>query len=155
MDRIVVGYDGSPNSRAATAVALAEARRRGATIEVVYAWSPLHRDHRVPDDHGTLPPLGDDESEVARAWVAEALAELSDGAEPPVEVAVRVTTSATPARAVLEAAEGALLVVVGSRGRQGVRSAVLGSVSQRILADAACPVLVVPRQAVAGVLADG
>lgn len=154
MDRIVVGFDGSPHSRVATAIAVDEARRRGAAVEVVYAWSPLQRDHRRPDADGALPPLAPDEGDVARSWVADGVAELIDGEAPPVEVSVRVVEADLPARALLEAAEGALLVVVGSRGRHGVRGAVLGSVSQRILADAPCPVLVVPRAAAEG-LAGG
>ena len=153
MERIVVGYDGSPASRAAAAVAVDEARRRGADVEAVYAWSPLQRNHRQPDADGGFPAVAPDESEVARAWVADGLAGLGPSGAAAPTVRVRVEESDLPARAVLDAAVGALLVVVGSRGRHGVRGDVLGSTSQRILADAPCPVLVVPRAAVDAVLA--
>jgi nucleotide-binding universal stress UspA family protein len=48
--------------------------------------------------------------------------------------------------AILEAAEeqGATLLVIGARGRGPVRSALLGSVSQEVVAGAGCPVVVVP-----------
>jgi nucleotide-binding universal stress UspA family protein len=50
------------------------------------------------------------------------------------------------AEAIVEAAdrEGAELLVVGSRGHGGLRSTVLGSVSRKLVADARCPVVVVP-----------
>ena len=42
--------------------------------------------------------------------------------------------------------EGASLVVLGTRGRGRVKSAVLGSVSREVAARASCPVLIVPAQ---------
>ena len=49
-----------------------------------------------------------------------------------------------PARAILGRADGAWLVVVGSRGLGGFKGLLLGSVSQQIVHHAPCPVLVVP-----------
>jgi nucleotide-binding universal stress UspA family protein len=48
-----------------------------------------------------------------------------------------------PARALLEAAIGADLLVVGSRGRGGMKGLLLGSVSQQCIHHAPCPVVVV------------
>jgi nucleotide-binding universal stress UspA family protein len=52
----------------------------------------------------------------------------------------------SPADALIETAEreGAEMLVVGSRGRGSLRSAVLGSVSRELAARAPCPVVVVP-----------
>ena len=48
-----------------------------------------------------------------------------------------------PAQVLLDAAADAALLVVGSRGLGGVRGMLLGSVSQHVVARAACPVVVV------------
>ena len=49
-----------------------------------------------------------------------------------------------PAQALVQAAEGASLLVVGTRGHGGFVGALLGSVSQHVVAQASCPVVVVP-----------
>lgn len=46
-------------------------------------------------------------------------------------------------QALLDAAEQADLLVVGSRGRGGFRSMILGSVAHAVSAHASCPVAVV------------
>ena len=48
-----------------------------------------------------------------------------------------------PAPAMVEASEGAFMIVVGARGLGGFRGLVLGSVSQHVVQHASCPVLVV------------
>ena len=51
--------------------------------------------------------------------------------------------SGNPTRALLERAEGAGLVVVGTRGLGRVTSMLLGSVSRQLLHHAPCPVVVI------------
>ena len=46
--------------------------------------------------------------------------------------------------ALLDAADGAALLVVGTRGRGSLTSAALGSVSHEVARRASCPVVVVP-----------
>src|SRR6185436_7879673 len=55
----------------------------------------------------------------------------------------------SPAERLLAAVDedGAELLVVGSRGRGSLRSAVFGSVSRKLATDATCPVVVVPPEA--------
>lgn len=132
---IVVGIDGSDHSRRALAWARDEAVARGAALLVVHGWSP-------PLDVMTVPSAAEAFAEAAQAlvdgevqWVAETAPDL------PVESQI-VTGSA--ARAVLDAAADASLVVVGGRGRGGFKGLLLGSVSQQVVNHADCPVVVVP-----------
>jgi nucleotide-binding universal stress UspA family protein len=135
---IVVGVDGSPVSEAAIAFAYEAAALRGARLVAVHAWS----DVTVPDfmpmaSAGGWPTIEVDE----RQLLAERLAGWSEK-YPEVEVQ-RVVTKARPAHCLLQAAEGAQLLVVGSRGRGGLRGLLLGSTSHALLHHAPCPVAVI------------
>ena len=55
--------------------------------------------------------------------------------------------SGRPADALVQASASADLVVVGTRGHGGFRGLLMGSVSQAVLVDAVCPVMVVPNRA--------
>lgn len=138
--RIVVGIDGSDGSLEALRVAATEARARECTLEVVCAWHP--------STMGSIPAFG------VGAPAAESLEELrsaldntlaAEGLGPDCEIGVeaRVVTGHA-AEALLEAAESASLVVVGTRGRGGFTGLVLGSVSQQVVTHARSPVMVVP-----------
>jgi nucleotide-binding universal stress UspA family protein len=131
--RIVVGVDGSASSRRALRRAADEAEAHGATLEVVCAWSLLDQETGAPFDphHGEASVHADIEKLLAE--------ELGDGRPPLV---VRPVND-LPARALVDAAEGAWLVVVGSRGRGGVTGLLLGSVSSHLAHHAPCPVLIV------------
>lgn len=77
----------------------------------------------------------------ARAALADARAVLA-GSEVTVH---ELTAEGDPANEILRVAreQNVGLIVIGSRGWGGVRSALLGSVSDRVLHGAHCPVLVV------------
>jgi len=62
---------------------------------------------------------------------------------PPTQVLPRVVQG-HPAQVLLEAARGAQMLVVGSRGHGTLAGMLLGSVSQHCVQHAPCPVLVVP-----------
>ncbi|WP_309485903.1 universal stress protein, partial [Marinitenerispora sediminis] len=141
--QVVVGVDGTERSEPALGFALREARWHGAELLAVYAWeSPGW------DDPLTLPSAGyafDHDTFVVRTH--ERVARMIDvaGAE---DTAARVATRIEvpqdqPAHALLEAGSHADLIVVGSRGRGGVRGLLLGSVGQTVLHHARVPVAVV------------
>jgi nucleotide-binding universal stress UspA family protein len=138
MGAIVVGVDGSPGAREALRFALEEARLRGSRVTAVFAWSlPM----AVDAPGGLIPELiADFEAEASRELEA-AMAEAGDLGDVPVE---QIVVEGAPARRLIEAAQHAELLVVGSRGRGGFAGLVLGSVSQQCAHHAPCPVAIVP-----------
>lgn len=138
--RIVVAVDGSSGSQRALDWALDEARARQVAVTVLHAWQPAIMPLPVPEAF----PVGlwDQFGEDGKTLVAHQLANASlDGLATPPDV---VIVDDAPARAVLDAAATASLVVVGSRGRGGFKGLLLGSVSQHVIHHAPCPVVVVP-----------
>jgi nucleotide-binding universal stress UspA family protein len=132
--RVVVGVDGSSNSRHALRRAADEAFAHDATLEVVMAWSLLDQMTGAPFD----PHYGEAE---ARAELERIIDDELGDRRPPSTV-VRVDND-LPARALLAAANGAWLVVVGDRGVGGFKGLLLGSVSNQVAHHAPCPVLIV------------
>jgi len=132
--RIVVGVDGSRSSRAALCRAAEEARAHDAVLEVVAAWSFLDQITGAP-----LDPLYGEAN--VRAQLDQTGQEVLHDAPPPV-IRLRPEND-LPARALLTAAEGAWLVVVGSRGMGGFKGLLLGSVSSHLAHHSPCPVLIV------------
>lgn len=59
--------------------------------------------------------------------------------------AKEVLSTGTPSEALLEAAKGAELIVIGLRNRSAVGKLLMGSVAQDVLVSAPCPVLAVKR----------
>jgi nucleotide-binding universal stress UspA family protein len=140
---VVVGVDGSPGAREALGWAWAAAARRGAPLEVVSAF-PVD-DYWIDAlllDPSRLDTLRSDTAARARALVEEV--RPAPGAAGTPEVAVEVTVVAgAPAEHLVQLSQGADLLVVGSRGRGGIRSTLLGSVALHCVTSAGCPVVVV------------
>ena len=138
--RSVVGIDGSDPARATLEWAAKEAELRGAKLEIVGAWAfPMY----VDPMGGAFPMPGmyekteANEREMIEAEVAKVL-----GPNPNIayEIMVRCGSTATE---LLAAAEGADLLVIGSRGRGGFASLLLGSTALQCIHHATCPVTVV------------
>ncbi len=137
LDRIVVGMDGSDNAKAALRWALGFAKP-DTTIEVVGAWEPSSLAtvaDRADFDYLAAP---------ARERFSDAIEEVCG---PLGSTKARIETDfqyTNPAKVLLERSSDADLLVVGTRGQGWLASAVLGSVSARVLHEASCPVVVVP-----------
>lgn len=130
---VVVGIDGSPASELATAMAFDEASWRGVGLVAVHA--------SCDSD-----PFGIHELEwaVAQPKAAEALAERLAGWQeryPDVRVR-RVVVFDRPAHHLLQEAQSAQLVVVGTRGHGERTGQLLGSVSAAITQASQTPVIV-------------
>ncbi|WP_229401332.1 universal stress protein [Micromonospora okii] len=128
---VVVGVDGSPTSLLALGFAVERAAWWGVPLRVVRAWEPAA-------EHGPAP---DDAVAAERVALEEPLARWRE-TFPDVEVATDVVAG-RPAAALVEQSRDAQLVVVGTRGRGGLRGTLLGSVSQQLIQHAHCPVAVV------------
>ncbi len=132
---IVVGVDGSEQSKETLRFALEEARRRHTRLHVVHAfweWEPIP---------GTRELELDRSPEEREAWlvalVREVVGEVTD-----VEIK-ESTVDDDAAPALLDAARNAELLIVGSRGQGGFAGLLLGSVSQQCAQHASCPVVIV------------
>ena len=139
MERIVVGVDDSPQAAAALRWALEEARLHHASLAVVHAWLfPVAGD--VPG--AAVDTLATD-LERGAGELLDRVVDAAVGADAGVKLERRVLEGAAGAALVAAAADADLLVV-GSRGRGGFAGLLLGSVAQRCLHHAPCPVVVVP-----------
>jgi nucleotide-binding universal stress UspA family protein len=132
---VVVGVDGSPASRAAFGYAAEVAARTGAGLRAVQAVSP------DADALGFVTAADERDLRRAQRTLQEAVAAAA-GRHPALRVE-ELLVQAHPVDALLRHGRDARLVVVGSRGRGGVRAMVLGSVSRELLQRSDCPVAVV------------
>lgn len=130
---VLLGFDDSPASKAATALAFDEASRRGVELVALHAW--------WSSGEFELELEWDDD---IRLEVEEAFAEQIGAWQqryPDVSVQ-RVVVRDQPALRLVEYPGSPQLIVVGSRGRGGIASAVLGSVSTAVVQAAKIPVIV-------------
>ena len=133
--RIVVGVDGSEPSKRALRWAADQAKLVGGELEAVTAWE-------YPPTLGWAPPYPSDFDPDKDARTA--LQGTIDAVLGPDHGAVIVTvTEGHPAFVLTEAAQGAELLVVGSRGHGAFAGMLLGSVSEYCASHAPCPVVVV------------
>ncbi|MDR3648705.1 MAG: universal stress protein [Acidimicrobiales bacterium] len=135
-ERIVVGVDGSLSSHRTLRWAARQAKLTGASLQVVTCWE-------YPTSYGWAPPYpadfdpGGDAKRILEVTVAEAL-----GDDPGIDIDLTVVEG-RPAPVLLDAARGASLLVVGSRGHGEFTGMLLGSVSEHCVGHARCPVTVV------------
>ena len=141
--RIVAGVDGSSSSLSALRWAVRQAGLTGAAVDAVIAWN-------YPADvggYGWAPTAMEgsfDFKENAEKTLADA---ISSTVDPGSTVEVRaLVIEGLPAQVLLDASDGADLLVVGSRGHGGFAEALLGSVSQHCVHHAHCPVVVIRGQ---------
>lgn len=144
MRRIVVGVDGSDHARRALEFAIDEAEAHGGRLEAVMVIPEFNMTWGGVPEAMYLPPETD---EVRKKEAQTELDRVVDNvvrrraSRPEVE---RYVALGAPGRTLLSIANGADLLVVGSRGLGGFRGLLLGSVSQQCATHAPCPIAVVP-----------
>jgi nucleotide-binding universal stress UspA family protein len=140
--RIVIGLDGSPGSTHALQWAIDMAKRLGGEIVAVHVDSvPIY----LPSPMGIVPPA---ETPQERVDLQEAF--VTEWCLPLRKSGVRyraILEESTPvSTALIEVGlrEGADMIVVGSRGHNGVTELLLGSVSHQVAHHSPIPVVIVP-----------
>jgi nucleotide-binding universal stress UspA family protein len=158
MRKIIVGLDGSAASNRALRWALQQAQLyEDAKVVVIHAYRlPEMRgayaytesylpagalERRTEQDHALRAKEETQAHERAERLIEEALA--AEGGQPEGTVIDRVVVAADPARTLIERSEEADVLVLGSRGLGGFQGLLVGSVSQKCLHHAHCPVVVV------------
>jgi nucleotide-binding universal stress UspA family protein len=133
-----VGFDGMAESHAALEEAAKLGGKFGGSLRVIAVATPL-----PPMGAGAAAQAGAEAGPDFQTQLNEAVAAL------PAELrALPVYEHGDPVEKLLEAAEmGVDLLVLGSRGFGPVMRLLIGSVSSRVIREASCPVLVVPRPA--------
>lgn len=141
---VLVGSDDSPTSERAVDAAAETAAVTGARLHIVRVAEPLHTNTWT-----VLAAGASDERDEAPDKVLDGIEESLNEVAERVRAAypsLEVTTQAAlgePGAVLGELGKDAGLIVVGSRGRGGFTGMLLGSVSHRVIHDAACPVMVV------------
>jgi len=130
---IVVGIDGSENSTRALTWAIEEARFRGVRVRAVLTWSYMGQSDGILGV-GTTEP----DAQLALQAIIDACAGDDAG------IVDAVTVNDLPVDGLLEQAKTASMVVVGSRGRGGIKGLLLGSTSRAVVERAGVPVVVIP-----------
>jgi nucleotide-binding universal stress UspA family protein len=144
LKNILVATDFSEPSEAALAYGRELARSFGAALTVVHVVDDtMARAFGI--DGGVLLTDPAMQQEIEASALAQATALLSDEDRTELKAAARVLTSTTPALAIVTYARetNADLIVMGTRGRGGVAHLLMGSVSEKVVQTAPCPVLTV------------
>lgn len=139
-DEVVVGFDGSAGAYQALDAAAAAARVRAGGVRVLTAWSPANETRSMSYWGVAYPDESPGEVALERAERAQAEARAWWGAhhaDVPVEWELPI---GLPVDALVNASADAGLVVVGARGRGGLASLLLGSVSRAVVHGAHGPV---------------
>lgn len=146
---VVVGVDGSEQSKLALRWAVDYAKTVGARVRAVIAWRwPISMVVALP-----VVEVFEPKQEALKRLEAAVTDVLGDGPSGDVDVQVEAIYGA-PVPVLLEAAAHAVLLVVGSRGHGGFHGLLLGSTGEHCVRHAICPVVVVrPEDVVNGAAA--
>lgn len=142
LENVVVGIDGSEQSCHAAAISADIARRSGATLHFVTIVRPPEGWWGIVGSPPTPSALSKSLTEAQREILDSVVAavDLTD-----LEV-IQVEDVGDPARMLLDYANkvDADLMVIGRRGAGLIERIMLGSVANRVVHDASCPILLVP-----------
>jgi nucleotide-binding universal stress UspA family protein len=136
--KVLIPTDDSRNARVAIARGLYLANLAGAEVTALHvvdltSFVGLSDGLALPNLRAILVEAGQEAVGYAR----------SEGERKGVRVSTMVVESGAPAHKIVEISHGFDLIVMGSLGRTGMSHLLLGSVAERVVRHAQCPVLVV------------
>jgi nucleotide-binding universal stress UspA family protein len=139
--KILIPVDFSPHAAEATRVGADLAKRFGASVTLIYVYDPLA--YAVPDGFVMLPPPELDKLfDAFRAQLASSERLALDAGAPRVET--KLLQGFVASQIAEFASRGEFdLIVMGTHGRTGMQHLFLGSVAERVVRLASCPVLTV------------
>jgi nucleotide-binding universal stress UspA family protein len=139
MPGIIVGVDGSANSRKALEKAVQEAAVHHEPLTVLTVHQAVRDVYGSPSHYSDDADLTEKAREAAQAETDQVLAAASARPESVTVTAVH----GLPAEELVKASQGADMLVMGRRGRGGFIRLTMGSVTSQVTHHAHCPVLVV------------
>lgn len=139
-DSIVVGHDGSKGADNALVTALEFAEQLSAPVVVVRAWGIATAPRPAHWAFGYVCSFDEYSAAVQDELMRDGRAAI--GTFQLVPVTYRAVHGA-PSTILIAVSQHARMLVVGTRGRGGLAGLLLGSVSERCVRHATCPVLVV------------
>jgi universal stress protein A len=140
-EKILVPVDFSIHSAESTRVAADLAKRFGAALTLIHIYDPLA--YALPDGFALVPqPELDKLFDAFRAQLAASQRAALDAGAPRVET--KLLQGFVASQIVEFASRGQFdLIVMGTHGRTGMPHLVMGSVAERVVRLAQCPVLTV------------
>jgi len=152
IQNILVPIDFSEPSEAALRFGHMLAAQFGATLHVVHIVEDLALKTITAEGFVSyMPDLQREIEEAAQTRLKTTVAGLTAGSGKAVKVVTSLVTSNTTAESIGACAKAAQIdvIVIGTHGRSGVSRLLLGSVAERVVRTAPCPVLTVHRDAIA------
>jgi nucleotide-binding universal stress UspA family protein len=143
LERVLVATDFSEPSDAALRYGRALASQFGATLHVLHVVESVGMGGVGAESYGTtLAGLDQQLEEEARRRLHELVLDNDNSGPPTV---TRTVTARSPSAAIVEYATGHAIdvIVIGTHGRRGLAHLFLGSVAERVVRTAPCPVLTV------------
>jgi nucleotide-binding universal stress UspA family protein len=142
MKQVLVATDFGEASDAALLYGRTLAAKFGATLHVVHVADNIYTHAFGPESAGLLPTIQTDIEKAARGRLTELLTD-SDRSGPPTRS--MVLTASAPAFAIVDyATDNEIdLIVLGTHGRKGLGHVLLGSVAEKVVRMAPCPVLTI------------
>jgi nucleotide-binding universal stress UspA family protein len=145
--RILVPVDFSEHSRRAVHCGRALSARYEAPLDLVYVAPPPASPGALDPAMGMMEPEGgaaQARTQEVRAAATERLEDLIEASGPDVQEAEAHVLEGHPPSALVEFAEaqGTGLIVMASHGRTGLKRLLIGSVAERVVRQASCPVFV-------------